>query len=78
MSVNFIKFADDTNIFATGTSLTDIISITESEMVHVCEWLNNNKLSLNVSKTNCMILAARGKSINEERLIKINGQAIDY
>ena len=34
-------------------------------MKQVNEWLKNNRLSLNVSKTNYMIMSGKGKQINE-------------
>jgi len=54
--VSCIQFADDTTIYATGPSLTDIVSIIQSEIILISQWLKNNRLSLNVAKTNYMIM----------------------
>ena len=54
--VSFIQFADDTSIYCTGSSLEGVCATLETEMISICEWLNNNKLFLNVSKTNYMIM----------------------
>ena len=54
--VSFIQFADDTSIYCTGSSLESVCTTLETEMISICEWLNNNKLFLNVSKTNYMIM----------------------
>jgi hypothetical protein len=52
-----ILFADDTNLFITGKSLSEIIHILNIELKKVVEWLNANKLSLNVDKTHYMIFS---------------------
>ncbi len=44
-----IQFADDTNIFITGKSLSEISSIINEEMILISEWIKNNRLSLNVN-----------------------------
>ncbi len=44
-----IQFADDTNIFITGKSLSEISSIINEKMILISEWIKNNRLSLNVN-----------------------------
>ena len=60
-----IQYADDTSIFVKGSSLLSISKIMNNGMKQVNEWLKNNKLSLNVSKTNYMIMSGKGKKFNE-------------
>jgi len=59
--LSYVQFADDTNIFITGKSLSDISSIINEEMILISEWIKNNRLSLNVVKTNYMIMSSRAK-----------------
>jgi Skp family chaperone for outer membrane proteins len=59
--LSFILFADDTNIFATGKSLPHISNILNTELSMITKWLQANKLSLNVAKTNFMIMSSSGK-----------------
>ena len=67
-----IIFADDTNLFISGTNLQDMSRIMNNELKLLVEWLKCNKLSLNVSKTNFMIFRSR-KSIPLPKVdIKIN------
>ena len=61
----FIQYADDTSIFVKGSSLLSISKIMNNGMKQVNEWLKNNRLSLNVSKTNYMIMSGKGKNFNE-------------
>lgn len=74
-----ILFADDTNLFLVGTDLDQLITSMNNELKLLIEWINTNKLVLNVSKTNYMIFCTRGKSvatnlnvcINREKLKKV-------
>ena len=46
-----ILFADDTNLFATGYNLNDIVSEINKEIANIYAWVKANKLSLNIDKT---------------------------
>ena len=58
-NLSFIQYADDTSIVVKGSSLLSISKIMNNGMKQVNEWLKNNKLSLNVSKTNYMIMSGK-------------------
>ena len=75
--VSFIQFADDTSIYCTGSSLESVCETLETEMISICEWLNNNKLFLNVSKTNYMIMTPSARKSSDEITIQLNGQKIE-
>ncbi len=49
----FYLFADDTNILYADKNFKSLETIVNKELVEVCEWLNSNKLTLNLRKTNC-------------------------
>ena len=51
-----ILFADDTNRFCTGTDVKDMIRQINEEMAKIYARVNANKLSLNIDKTNFMML----------------------
>ena len=55
-----ILFADDTSCFIEGTDLADMCVQLSSEM-KLSTWSETNRLSLNVSKTNCMIFGRPDK-----------------
>ena len=71
-----ILFADDSNLICTGPNLNKLIHQINTEMVKICDWLNSNKLSLHVGKTNYMIFAPKGKSIVTDIDIVINNTPI--
>ena len=73
-----ILFADDTNIFTTGKSIEEMCTKMNDELKENQGWLNCNKLSLNVLKTQYMLFAHRNKCINDAdiRLNNISTQRV--
>ena len=58
-------FADDTNVFASGKDLKALELQINLELKKVKEWCDINKLSINLKKTNFMIIKPiRKKNIN--------------
>ena len=56
-----IMFADDTILFHSSRNLTQLTNIINTELTDVVNWLNANRLSLNVDKTNFMVFRPKGK-----------------
>ena len=48
----FYLFADDTNLVYSDKKLKSLETIINRELIGVCEWLNTNKLTLNLKKSN--------------------------
>lgn len=53
--MNYLLFTDDTNIYVNGQYLRELEGIVNSELVHIYNWINSNKLPLNVDKTHFML-----------------------
>jgi hypothetical protein len=70
-----ILFADDSNMFLTGTNLDDMFNIMNQELAKILSWLNANKLSLNIEKSNYIIFSR--KNINTSNAIYINGKEVE-
>ena len=51
-------FADDTNLTASGPSITDIENAVNSDLQNLRNWLIANRLSLNVTKTEFMLIGS--------------------
>ena len=60
-SLKLIMFADDTNIFATGTDLPKLTNTINDELTTINHWFSANLLSLNLQKSNYMIFGNRKK-----------------
>ena len=72
-------FADDTNITISGSSLADLEQKTNLELLNLHCWLKASKLSLNVAKTEFMVIGCRQKLLTEihnEINIKLEDQVI--
>ena len=52
-------FADDTNLTASGNSMTDVEVAVNSDLENLRNWLMANKLSLNVAKTEFMLIGSQ-------------------
>ena len=53
--LQFILFADDSNIFYSHSNPIELVAKVNQELVHVTDWIKANKLSLNLKKTNYMV-----------------------
>ena len=67
----FYLFADDTNIYCESESLDQLQSVVNRELKKVKMWLDVNKLSLNIDKTNFIIIKSPQHSSPETICIKI-------
>ena len=54
--LNFRIFVDDTNLFASSPSIQDLEKLINEGLVKIKEWCDLNKLSINIKKTNYMIV----------------------
>ena len=54
--LNIFLFADDTTLLFAHTNLKELEQVINSELTKVSEWLIANKLSLNIKKSNYVIL----------------------
>ena len=57
VSMQTVHFADDTTLYRRFKTFGDISDEVEIDIEHLQEWLKVNRLSLNVSETNFMILS---------------------
>ena len=69
-------FADDTNLFFESEKLDVLQSTVNREISKLVNWLNANRLALNVSKTNFVIFSAGNKPLKPVTIL-LNHQAIE-
>ena len=50
-----LMFADDSSLFISGPNLDELMHQTKNIIIKVQNWINTNKLSLNLKKTKFMI-----------------------
>ena len=78
MLVIYLNFpsADDTNLDLESNSLEELELIINRELDKLFVWLNVNRLSLNIAKTNYIIFHPYNKPMKQNIRIKINGKLI--
>jgi hypothetical protein len=57
-------FADDTNLLYADKKFKNLEAVINQELVWVCEWLNANKLTINLNKSNYVIFRPNRKSVS--------------
>ena len=86
-----LLFADDTSIFYSHSDPKHLISVLNTELTEIDNWMKSNKLSVNIKKTSYIIFKSRQKKISvnlpaivfdnqhlkQEQVIKFLGIYID-
>ena len=72
-----LLFADDSNMFLSGRNPDSLIESMNIELEKVIDWLNVNKLSLNIKKTHFIIFRKHRDRILLNKSLKINDIVID-
>ena len=61
-------YADDTALVTFGSSKVELETKLQEDLVHLGRWFNNNKLSLNITKTKSMLLSGSRSKLKHESL----------
>ena len=69
--LNFVHYADDSTAFCSSDNLNALYATIESELLKIEEWMCSNRLSINISKTEYMIISSR--PVPNERVIRVRG-----
>ena len=56
-----VLFADDTNVFISNSNIENLFETMNKELRKVANWFKANKLSLNISETNCYLFNSTRK-----------------
>ena len=64
-----ILFADDTTVQIEGTNINTMMATLNCELAKLTEWLNANKLSINVSKSHYMVFHRSRRKINKGNIL---------
>ncbi len=70
-------FADDTNIFLSGNNLKEMTETVNVELAKIHKWLQVNKFSINIDKTNYMIFKSKKKHKAPKLNIAIDGKILE-
>ena len=78
-AIKFCKvhhFADDANILYLDKSIETFNKLVNIDLKSLVNWLNANKISLNVKKTEMVIFKSKRKKFNDTVKIKLSGKRI--
>ena len=73
-AIQFCKvhhFADDTNLLSLSNSLKKLNKLVNADLKHLVDWLNAYKTSLNIKKTETVILKSKQKKLKGDLKIKL-------
>lgn len=77
LTPDVVLYADDTNIFFAGNSLSHLEQQANLWLTHLSEWLKCDRLELNTKKTKYVLFRPRNKAIASEPTITFEGQKIE-
>ena len=69
-------FADDTNLLYINKSVKTLCKKINQDLKGVTDWLNSNRISLNINKTEFVIFRSPRNPINAEINIRLNGKRL--
>ena len=72
-----LLFADDSNMFALGKDPNELIHSTNEEIKKISNWLDINKLTLNVKKTHFMVFRNSRRKLKMQETLMIRGHEIE-
>ena len=75
--VDFLMFADDTNIFISSHSFESLCVTANTVLAKLTKWFRLNKLSLNVNKTNYILFHTHQKKLLTQIKLTIDNITIE-
>ena len=69
-------FVDDTNLLCLGNSIKKLNKLVNADLKRLVNWLNANKISLNVKKTEIVIFKSKQKKFEGDLKIKLSGKRL--
>ena len=70
--LKFYLFSDDTNIYCESKDLPNLFKIANKELRAIKRWLDANRLSLNIDKTNYIIFHSSSRNISSDSTYNTN------
>ena len=71
MHCNSDLYADDTTLSVEGNSVTDIEMLLNIDAANVSKWCSENRLTVNIKKTKCMLIATPQKLRGVKSTLKV-------
>ena len=68
-------YADDTVLYASGTNIKTGVEHLQKDLNSYTEWCMKNKLTINVSKTKCMLFSSK-KKLPKDVVLELDGEVL--
>ena len=68
-------YADDTVLYASGTNIKTGVEHLQKDLNSYAEWCMKNKLTINVSKTKCMLFSSQ-KKLLKDVVLELDGEVL--
>ena len=65
---NMVMYADDTTLYSTALTLNELVIGLNEDLERVSNWVIDNKLALNVTKTKSIVFGTRHMLVNDPQL----------
>ena len=72
-----VLFADDSNVFLSGRNIDTVIEEVNSALTGIVNWLQINKLTLNIKKKHYIIFTKSKGSVATNTPVYVNGEQIE-
>ena len=69
-------FADDINLLYTNNSIKKLNKLLNKDLKNLTNWVNTNKISLNVDKTEMILFKPTKKHLDCQLKLKLNGKRL--
>ena len=73
--LSFVLFADDTTVYISKSSVNEAVTAINAELIPIVNWFDANKLTLNIDKTQLMILSRKHEKKSDHPVL-LRGQPI--
>lgn len=75
--LNYVVFADDTNVLCVGKNLQQLLEVVSGEVEKLKLWFDANKLSFNIKKNKYMIFGKSDKHLVSQIVVKIDSVKLE-
>ena len=72
-----ILFADDSNLITNGNTIANLENTINNEIPILVQWLQTNRLSLNLKKTHIMVFGQSARQVDHQIKIQIEGETLE-
>ena len=72
-----VLFADDTTVYLSSKNTNELYTNMSADLTKLADWFHANKLSLNVNKTNYMLITNINESASHKYTLKIGNDVIE-